>query len=190
VSPVTFPTLDHPVPALWLPHCDQVRRVILHWTGGGPYPSLLERGHYHLLIDQHGTVHKGLFPIGRWPSHTRMLNTGSVGIALCGMRGAAAAPFQAGPAPINERQVTATARAAAAVLHRYGILPTERTCLTHCEVTHTYGLAQRGKWDISWMPGMSHPMPNTAGDRLRWLVRLALKGELPGPTAYSFPDFR
>jgi hypothetical protein len=190
VSPVTFPTPDHPVPAGWLPHCDQVRRVILHWTAGGPYPSAYERLHYHLLIDQNGTAHKGLFPTGRWPPHTRLLNTGSVGIALCGMRGATDSPFAPGPSPITERQITALSRVAAAVLTRYGILPNERTCLTHCEVTHAYGIVQRGKWDISWMPGMAHPMTNTAGDRLRWLIRLALKGELPGPTAHSFPDFR
>jgi hypothetical protein len=129
-------------------------------------------------VDRHGFVHRGLLPIGRWPPHTRMLNTGSVGIALCGMANAVESPFREGPAPITEAQVEALAEAAAHVARAYRLEVGERTVLTHCEVTRVYGILQRGKWDISWLPGMPRPMPGTAGARLRSLVAQALKGAI------------
>ena len=68
-------------------------RVVLHWTAGGPVASSLDRQHYHFIIEQSGTVVGGLHSIadndltseGRYAAHTRGKNTGSVGIALCGM---------------------------------------------------------------------------------------------------------
>lgn len=159
------------IPAAWLPEA-AVHRVILHWTAGRHQPSFIDRLHYHLLIDAAGTLHRGQFPIGRWPPHTRRLNTGSVGIALCGMTGAREAPFAWGAAPLTPAQLTALAPAAAQVLARYGLPVTEATCLTHCEVTTAYGIVQRGKWDISVLPGMRAPAPHSTGEHLRQLVRL------------------
>jgi hypothetical protein len=184
------------VPAGWLPPIrggqHPVQRLMLHWTAGAHYPSLFDRAHYHLLIDRHGFVHRGLLPIGRWPPHTRRLNTGSVGIALCGMAGAVDSPFRPGPAPITEAQVEALVEVAAHVARAYGLEVGERTVLTHCEVPRVYGIRQRGRvpryppqvagthrrwvWveDISWLPGMPRPMPSTAGARLRSLVTWVL----------------
>jgi hypothetical protein len=161
------------VPPGFLPPAP-VERVILHWTAGGPYPNPMDRLHYHLLVDRDGHLSRGLTPIGRWCPHTRRLNTGSVGIAACGMSGAGPMPFSAGPCPLTEAQVAALCRAAAQVIKRYGLIVTERTCLTHCEVPRVYGIDQRGKWDISWLPGMRLPDRAVAGDRLRRLVKEAL----------------
>jgi len=73
------------------------------------------------------------------------------------------------------------------VLHRYGLPLTERTCLTHCEVPRVYGAPQRGKWDISWLPGMSLPDPGVAGDRLRRLVKEGLSQMPVGSPARANP---
>jgi hypothetical protein len=136
--------LLHRVPRAWLPNA-RVERIILHWTAGGPYPNLIDGLHYHLLVDKDGHVSRGRFPVGRWCPHTRHLNTGSVGIAACGMAKAEPSPFSAGPSPLNEAQVAMLCAAAAEVAVRYDLVVTERTVLTHCEVPRVYGVPQRGR---------------------------------------------
>ena len=45
--------VPHPsslIPLAWLPEAP-VKRVIMHWTAGGHQPSLIDRFHYHLLLD-------------------------------------------------------------------------------------------------------------------------------------------
>lgn len=168
-------TTDGHIPPHWLPAA-KVSRVILHWTAGGAYPGLLDRWHYHLLVDQDGTMHRAHAPIGRWPAHTRGLNTGSVGLAACGMAGAQARGSNNGGVwpgrfPLSAHQVEALCVAAAQVLHHYGLAVTERTCPTHCEVPRIYGIPQRGKWDISWLPGMNETLPALVGERLRQRIR-------------------
>ena|SRR2546425_1659655 len=155
------------IPESWLPECAAVRRVVMHWTAGGPSPSFFERLHYHFLIDREGVVHRGRFPVGRWPPHTRRLNTGSIGIALCGMAQATPAPLRVGPSPITAAQLEALPVIAAQVLGRYGLPVTEQTLLSHCEVPRVYGRPQRGKWDIAWVPGLTGLAPQHVGDRLR-----------------------
>jgi hypothetical protein len=159
------------VPRDWLPEAP-VKRVIMHWSAGGHQPSVIDRCHYHLLIDAAGKLHRGQFRIGRWPPHTRRLNTGSVGIAVCGMLGADREPLFWGRQPITNAQIAALSLVAAQVLAHYGLPVTEATCLTHCEVTTAYGIVQRGKWDISVLPGMRACAPHSVGEHLRQLIRL------------------
>ena len=107
-------------------------------------------------------------PDGRYAAHTRRCNTGSIGIALCGMHGARERPFDAGKHPIHSRQIDALAGLAADLCEGYGIPVTPRTVLTHAEVQPTLGIGQRGKWDITWLPGAKGPMgPVNAGNILR-----------------------
>ena len=95
----------------WLPEAP-VQGVITHWTAGGPRFSELDARHYHFGIEQDGTVRAGSFTVahncrradlaaGRYAAHTRRRNSYHIGIALCGMMGAQAAPFRPGPAPIR-----------------------------------------------------------------------------------------
>lgn len=54
----------------------------------------------------------------------------------------------------------------------YDIEITRETVLTHAEVPITHGIAQPGKWDITWIPGMSKPgHPVKVGDKLRDMIR-------------------
>jgi len=59
--------------------------------------------------------------------------------------------------------------------------------LTHAEVQPTLGVRQRGKWDITWLPGMEAPGdPIDVGDVLRAKISAALgQGE-----AVSMPTLR
>ena len=160
-----------------------MKRIILHWTGGGYKPSALDVKHYHRLIDGAGFIHNGKWPISAnakptgddYAAHTRACNTGSIGVALCGMAGAAERPFNAGRAPITPVQVAALVRLCAALAKEYGIPVTRETILSHAEVQPTLKIWQRGKWDIAWLPGFPSPQdPVSVGDRIRALIAAAM----------------
>ena len=70
------------------------------------------------------------------------------------MVGAVERPFNAGRYPITPAQVDALARLCADLCRDYTIPVTRKTVLTHAEVQPTLGITQRGKWDVSWLPGM------------------------------------
>ena len=148
---------DRVLPIEWLPPGRRVYRVLVHWTAGGNEPSAVDREHYHFLIDGDGEAHRGERGPGRYLAHTKRLNTGSIGLALCGMAGAKPVPFRPGLYPIKEVQWERAAQAAAEIVHAYKLALTERTVLQHAEVTPVYGIKQVGKWDINvlpWKPGM------------------------------------
>lgn len=153
-----------------------LKRIILHWSAGAAKASGLDRQHYHFMVQQDGTEVAGVFapedniaPVkGRYAAHTLSCNTGSIGIALCGMMGAQERPFSAGSQPILWMQVNAFVALAARLALRYRIPVTRQTILSHAEVQPTLGILQRGKWDIAWLPGMTAPgNPVEVGDRLR-----------------------
>lgn len=166
-----------------------MERLIIHWSAGTHTVSALDRQHYHYIIDGAGAVHRGDHPVsanagplvaGRYAAHTLNANTGSIGIALAAMVGAVERPFNAGRYPITPAQVDALARLCADLCRDYTIPVTRKTVLTHAEVQPTLGIAQRGKWDISWLPGMSAPgNPVTVGDTIRARVTAA---------AFAAPD--
>lgn len=160
-----------------------MKRILLHWTAGSHSPTGLDLSHYHRVIDGAGKVHPGRFPIsanlrpqpGAYAAHTRGCNTGSIGVAVAAMRGAVERPFNAGPSPITPAQVTALVGLCAALAKEYGIPVTRQTILSHAEVQPTLGIAQRGKWDIAWLPGFSGPQdPIKVGDHLRALIKAAM----------------
>lgn len=140
------------IPEAWLPAGARVQRVIVHWTAGGHTASAFERLHYHFLIQADGSVVRGVRGPGLYLPHVRGLNSGSVGISMCGMRGTRERPFAAGTAPIIPVQWERCAQAAAEVLKAYGLPMTQRTLLTHSEVTTVYGIVQRGRWDVDVLP--------------------------------------
>lgn len=155
-------------------------RIILHWTAGGGFPTAEDRKHYHLLVDRDGYAAEGNLPPsanvstsdGEYAAHTLNCNAGSIGIAFCGMMGAIERPFSPGPSPLTHAQIDAGCELIATVAAKYGIPITPRTVLTHAEVQPTLGIAQRGKWDITWLPGMKAPgNPIEVGNQLRALIK-------------------
>lgn len=130
------------------------RRIIVHWTAGSYNPTTHDLACYHWLIDGTGHAIRGKYPIGQYgpPNHTRMLNTGSVGLSMCAMGGARERPFQAGQWPLNVLQWERCAQAAAEILHAYALPLSERTCLMHSEAWRVYRRPQLGKWDVNVVP--------------------------------------
>jgi N-acetyl-anhydromuramyl-L-alanine amidase AmpD len=157
-----------------------MNRVIIHWTAGAGMPSALDKSHYHFLIDEKGGIHRGVH-IARnsakgvkdgYAAHTFGCNTGSIGISLCGMRGAVKKPFAAGPSPINFEQLKIACRITAECMAEYGILLSPKTVLTHAEVQNNLGIKQRGKWDIAVFPwAKNYDTPRECGDFIRELVK-------------------
>ena len=71
-----------------------MKRVIAHWTAGAGRASAKDKAHYHRLVEYDGTVVAGAEAVednivtsdGDYAAHTLRLNTGSIGVAMCGMR--------------------------------------------------------------------------------------------------------
>ena len=163
-----------------------MKRIILHWPAGTNKASKLDRQHYHFIVEGNGNVVAGDLPPeanlstkdGEYAAHTLNCNTGSIGVAVAAMAGARERPFTAGRFPITPQQPKALAQLVARLCEQYDIPVTRQTVLSHAEVQPTLGIKQKGKWDITWLPGMEKPEdPVKTGDWLRGLV----SAELPRP---------
>lgn len=170
----------------WLPNVS-MRRVIVHWTGGGYRANDIDRAAYHLLIQGDGSVVRGTHSIadnvstadGRYAAHTKGANTGSIGVSMCAMKDCREKPFRAGPFPLKEIQWETMLCVVAELCARYGIAVAPQTVLGHGEVQATLGIAQNAKWDpmvLPWAPGMTRA---EVGSFLRAGVKRRLDGEAP-----------
>jgi hypothetical protein len=167
-----------------------MKRIILHWTAGGHTATALDRKHYHVIIQGDGSKVVGDHPIsanrapisGDYAAHTLKCNSDSIGVAVAAMRGAVERPFNAGPSPITQKQYDALVTAVAYLCMEYGIEVKADTVLTHAEVQPTLGIKQRGKWDITWLPGL--PVagdPILVGDMIRRRVAAEVQRLAPPP---------
>ncbi len=163
-----------------------MKRIIFHWTAGSGRASALDREHYHRLVEFDGTVINGKEAIednivtsdDDYAAHTLRMNTGSIGVAVCGMMDAKESPFEAGPAPITEEAFDALAQLGADLCMTYGIPVSDTTTLTHAEVEPNLGVKQRGKWDITRLPFKPELRgAKPCGDYLRKLIRDKMQGQ-------------
>lgn len=156
-----------------------MKRIIIHWTAGTHKPSTTDQKHYHFIVGGGGAVVKGNLPVSanestanEYAAHTRRLNTGSIGVSFAAMHGAKERPFNAGKYPITAAQVEAMTQLVSDLSELYDIPITPETILTHAEVEPTLGVKQRGKWDVTWLPGMDQAgNARAVGDLLRQKVR-------------------
>lgn len=171
------------VPDAWMPEC-RMERIITHWTGGENHAGSVDREHYHLLIESDGRLVRGDHAISDnvstagddYARHVRMLNSGSIGIAACGMAGAMQRPFRAGRCPMNSLQYEVMAVVAADLCERYHTAVALETVLGHGEVESALGVPQGGKWDpmvLPWDP--QRPMVEV-GEAFRRRVGESLGG--------------
>lgn len=164
----------------------KMKRIIMHWTGGAASASGRDLKAYHGLVEQSCEVVYGDYKPedntstagGHYAAHTRALNTGSIGLAMCGMHGARENPFNPGKHPLTGEQVKRFAGLVAEFAHTYQIPVTRRTILFHSEVQETLGIWQRAKWDCMWLPGMDRPgNAIEVGDTMRFMVAAKLPKE-------------
>ena len=139
------------------------RRLVLHWTAGGPTANASDLTSYHYVTQQDGRTVTGVplkgnlrsippgTPRSEYAAHTRGLNSWSAGWALCGMMGAKqGGPY--GPHPITEKQTLAALDEIAAFMRGWGMDVTKDTLFTHAEAQSIHGKPQSGKWDILEFP--------------------------------------
>jgi hypothetical protein len=175
------PTVSASRPALatvvapdWMPSCS-MERIICHWTAGAYKASDHDRECYHILIEGSGNLVRGEHSIADnvdtrdddYAAHTRLCNTGSIGISVCCMANAIEAPFNGGPCPMTKQQWEALAQVAAQLAKRYGIKVTSKTILGHGEVQAELAKPQKQKWDpmiLPWEPTISK---KDVGNRFR-----------------------
>lgn len=174
VQPPDF-TKSQTVPADWMPAAKMVR-IICHWTAGAHRASEFDRSHYHVLIEDDGTLVRGIPSIDLnqaptkkgYAAHTLNCNSGSIGVSLCCMGGSNEAPFDPGKYPMTRKQWDALSSVVADLCRRYGIKITDKTVLTHAEVQNNLGIQQRGKWDFTRLAfDLSIKGAKACGDKLR-----------------------
>lgn len=162
-----------------------MKRIIIHWTAGAYQPNSTDIEHYHFLIDSNGNVKKGRYSPednlstrdGVYAQHTGGGNTGSIGIAVCGMLG-----FKnrsnVGNFPLTKIQCEKLFSEVAKLCNKYNLKVTPDTVLTHYEYGKAHpNTSSAGKIDIIYLPPYPHIPTNGVGNFIRNKVRWYLSKE-------------
>lgn len=140
-----------------------MKKIIIHWTAGGAVPTCYEKEHYHFLVDSLGNVHKGKYMPeanlncikGFYAEHTGGGNTGSIGVALCGMAGFVDKNC-IGDFPITRKQFESAMELCAKLAFKYKISISKENIMTHYEFGQKWpDTSSRGKIDIVFLPPFS-----------------------------------
>lgn len=159
-----------------------MKRIIIHWTGGTNQPNMTDFEHYHYLVNGDGMRINGKYPPeanlnckdGKYAAHTEMGNTGSIGVAFCGMK-----DYTEGGAteyPLTSKQFICGLKMVAELCLKYNIKVTPRTVLTHYEFDCNRGKPGR-KIDIIYLPPFPKIPKEEIGNFIRDIVQ-AFKNEL------------
>lgn len=156
-----------------------MKRIIIHWTAGTGSPNIVDKQHYHYLIDTKGVLHYGVFKPednenctdGRYAQHTGGGNTGSIGVALCGMCGFSGRN-NVSKYPLSRVQCESMFKLVAELAKKYVIAVTASNIMTHYE----FGLknpktSSAGKIDIVYLP----PFPGIEKDKIGDFIRSKIR---------------
>ncbi len=139
-----------------------MKRIILHWTSGAYQPNTTDFEHYHYLINVQGLVIKGKYAPednenvndGKYAAHTGGGNTGSIGVAMCGMlnyspkKGLSSTKY-----PLTKVQCERCFKLIAELSKKYNIPITNQTVMTHYEFGKAHPeTSSAGKIDITILP--------------------------------------
>lgn len=156
-----------------------IRRIILHWTAGTNQPSSTDYKHYHYLINGDGLVILGKHKVsdnencndGVYAAHTGSGNTGSIGIAVCGMHNYKS-PQNIGKYPLTKIQIEKLFEFTAKLCKEYKLPITPDTVLTHYEFgKRNPKTSSAGKIDITYLPSYPSIKANEVGDFIRNKVK-------------------
>lgn len=159
-----------------------MKRIIIHWTAGTNQPCNTDYEHYHYLINGDGLLIKGKYKPednlncndGKYAQHCGGGNTGSIGIAMCGMYGFKN-KSNVGQYPLTAKQCERCFKLIAELSKKYNIPISKQTVLTHFE----FGLlhpntTSAGKIDITYLPPYSFLTAGKIGnfirDKARWYL--------------------
>jgi len=152
-----------------------MKRIIIHWTAGVNQPNTHEYECYHYLINGDGLVINGKYTPednencydGKYAAHTGGGNTGSIGIAMCGMAGYKS-PKDCGNFPLTKKQCERCFKLIAELAKKYNMCITQDTVMTHYEFGKTHPkTTSAGKIDITYLPPYSWVGKDEIGDFIR-----------------------
>ncbi len=143
-----------------------LRRIIIHWTAGTYTPNTCDLKHYHFLINNFGEVQKGIYSPednifcndGVYAMHTKLGNTGSIGVAMCGMYNFKNSE-NVGCYPLTKKQCEACFLECAKLVKKYNIKLDN--IYTHYEFNKIKNI-KTGKIDIIYLP----PYPEIQKDEI------------------------
>lgn len=148
-------------------------------TAGTYQPNQIDYEHYHYLINGDGLLVEGKYKPednincydGKYAAHTGGGNTGSIGVALCGMFGFVNRETP-GDYPLTKVQCERAFKLIAELSKQYNIPVTKQTVMTHYE----FGLnnpktTSAGKIDIIYLPPYPEIEKDKIGDFIRAKVR-------------------
>lgn len=167
-----------------------MKRIIIHWTAGTYRPNSVEREHYHFLIgyeelpQPRAIVHNGAYrPENNlncasnryYAAHTGGGNTGSIGVAICGMLGYKDFTH-IGNYPIKPVQMESCYELCAKLCKEYNIRISKDTIMTHYEFGKKNPMTQsKGKPDIEYLASNPSLPPNKIGDFIRGKIQWYLE---------------
>lgn len=153
-----------------------MKRIIIHWTAGNLNPSAYEKRCYHYLIGSNGRPVCGLYRPednedcndGFYAAHTGGGNTGSIGVAMCGMYVPNKTPVQKTQYPLTKIQCEACFKLCAELCKKYNIPVSADTVLTHYEFGKAHpNTKSAGKIDIIYLPPYPDVKANEVGNFIR-----------------------
>lgn len=157
-----------------------MKRIIIHWTAGTYKPNSTDLEHYHYLVNADGLVINGKYSPednencydGRYAQHTGCGNSGSIGVAMCGMFIEKNSPLELTKYPLTKIQCERCFKLIAELSKKYNIRINAQNVMTHYE----FGLkhptsTSAGKIDINWLPPYPTLKANEIGDFIRCKAR-------------------
>lgn len=163
----------------------ELKKIIIHWTGGAGAVSKADKEHYHFIIDSVGHIHIGNYKPedninckdGKYAKHTGGGNTGAIGVSMTGMHGFKS-PKNIGKFPLTKTQCEKCFELVAGLCIKYQILP--ENVLTHYEFGKSHPESESaGKIDIIFLPPFPEVQANKIGDFIRnkvyWYTQKILK---------------
>ena len=165
-----------------------MKRIVLHWTAGTNFPNATDIQHYHFLIDKDGKLYKGKFPVSAneicktdqfghalYAAHTGGGNTGSIGVAVCGMANFNG-KLSSTKFPLTAIQLEKMFSVGAKLCKQYAIPISPDTVLTHYEFGKSHpNTASFGKIDITILPPYLSVKPHEVGNFIRKKVKWYLE---------------
>lgn len=149
-----------------------IYRICIHWTAGYHRPNNEDLFHYHIIFDDKGNAFKGVHSIednidckdGDYAQHCALGNTGTIGIAVCGMAGFSC-NTKVSKSNITMTQMEAMFKKVAELCREYSIPITDETVYTHAEYDRLN--AKEGKIDIIFIPYLNKYGIEECGDYIR-----------------------
>ena len=155
-----------------------MKRIIIHHTAGTYHPNNVDKEHYHYLIDVTGKVFDGKYKPednencndGKYAAHTKLGNTGSIGIAACCNYGFDIKHKQS-IYPLTLQQFKSIVKLCAQLCKEYDI--ETKNVFTHYWFDKCKGIKQ-GKSDITFIPWKPELKPDDVIGYFRSEIRKEL----------------